>query len=55
MHDPAFRDELERLRGEAAKVAKAELSGLMLKVVGVLADSMEDQNPFGPYDHVHRD
>ena len=46
MHDPAFRDELERLRGEAAKVAKVELRGLMLKAVGVLADSMEDQNPF---------
>ena len=46
MHDPDFRDELERLRGEAAKVAKVELRGLMLKAVGVLADSMEDQNPF---------
>ena len=46
MDDAAFRDELERLRREAANVAKVELRGLMLKAVGVLADSMEDQNPF---------
>ena len=40
MNDPFFRHELERLRTEAATVAKLELKGLMFKAVGVLADSM---------------
>ena len=34
MHDPAFRDELERLRGEAAKVAKVELRNYLKILLG---------------------
>ena len=46
LEEPSFRDELERLRREAASVAKLELRGLMLNAVGVLADAMQDQNPY---------
>jgi hypothetical protein len=42
MEEPDFRQEVERLRGEAADMAKAELKGLMLKAVSVLSDSMHD-------------
>ena len=41
LNDPAFRRELERRRSEAAELATAELSGLMLKATHVLADAME--------------
>ena len=43
--DPYFRRELERQRSEAAELASAELSGLMLKAAQVLAEAMEHPNP----------
>ncbi len=46
MDDSLFRDEYERLRRQAGQVAKVELRGLMFKAVNVLAESMEDTNPF---------
>ena len=44
LEDPEFRRELERLRGEAAALARVELQGLMLKGIVVLAEAMEDPN-----------
>ena len=45
MRDAEFRDELNRLRDEAASLAHAELRGLMLKSVLVLAEALEDSDP----------
>ena len=45
MADGEFRQTLQRLREEAADLALAELRGLMLKGVLVLAEAMEDPNP----------
>ena len=45
MEDMDFREELDRLRGEAAELAYTELKGLMLKAVHVLGSAMEDANP----------
>ena len=42
MEDDRFRDELVRLRQEAAELARSELQELMLVSVGVLADAMEN-------------
>ena len=42
MEDDEFRSNLERLRDEAADLARAELRGLMLKAVIVLAEALED-------------
>ena len=42
MEDHRFRDELVRLRQEAAELARSELQELMLVSVGVLADAMEN-------------
>ncbi len=39
--EPDFRYHLERLRSDAADLARTELQGLMLKGVLVLADAME--------------
>ena len=44
MSDPLFRTRLERLREDAADLARAELDGLMLKSVHVLADVMESDD-----------
>ena len=41
LNDPVIRSELERLRTEAAELAAAELSGLMLKAARVVADAIE--------------
>lgn len=46
LEDSEFRRELERLRGEAAALARVELNGLMLKGIVVLAEAMEDPNLF---------
>ena len=42
LEDPQFRDELIRLRQEAADLAKRELQGVMLRSVSVLAEALED-------------
>ena len=42
MEDDKFREELVRLREEAAELARSELQELMLHSVGVLADAMEN-------------
>ena len=41
MGDPEFRDKLERMRAEAADLARTELNGLMLKGIVVLAAAMD--------------
>ena len=41
LEDPLFREELTRLRQEAADLAKQELRGVMLRSVSVLADALE--------------
>ena len=43
--DSVFRDELRRLREDAASLAHAELNGLALKSAAALADLLEDPNP----------
>ena len=43
--NPRFKDELRRIREDAAKLAHAELDGLALKSVSALADLMDDPNP----------
>ena len=43
--DSVFRDELRRLREDAASLAHAELNGLALKSAATLADLLEDPNP----------
>ena len=43
--NPRFKDELRRIREDAAKLAHAELDGLALKSVTALADLMDDPNP----------
>ena len=45
MEDDRFRENLGRLRAQAADLAHAELRGLMLKGVLVLAEAMEDTDP----------
>lgn len=45
MKDPVFRDELERMRGDAINLAYAELQGIALKSVSVLADLLDDPSP----------
>ncbi len=45
MRDTGFRDELSRLRDEAANLAHAELRGLMLKSVLVLSEALDDKDP----------
>ena len=45
MHDDDFRRSLERLRSDAADLARSELRGLMLKSAIVLAEAMEDPSP----------
>ncbi len=42
MEDHRFRDELVRLRQEAAEMARSELQELMLFSVSVLADAMQN-------------
>ena len=42
MEDDKFREELVRLREEAAELARSELQELMLHSVGVLADAMQN-------------
>lgn len=43
--DPAFREELRRMRQETADLAHAELNGLALKSTAALAELLEDPNP----------
>ena len=43
--NPRFKDELRRIREDAAKLAHAELDGLALKSVAALANLMDDPNP----------
>ncbi len=45
MDEPDFRQELERLRSQAAELAHTELQGLMLKSVLVLAQALEHPDP----------
>ena len=45
MEDPHFRATLERMRSEAADLARTELQGLMLKGILVLAEALEDPDP----------
>ena len=44
MRDQAFRDQLQGMRKEAADLAHAELQGLMLKSVLVLAEALDDES-----------
>ena len=43
--DTVFRDELRRLREDAASLAHTELNGLALKSMAALASLLEDPNP----------
>ena len=43
--DRTFRDELRRLREDAASLAHAELNGLALKSMATLTALLEDPNP----------
>ncbi len=43
--DPAFREELRRMRQETADLAHAELNGLALKSTAALAELLEDPDP----------
>ena len=43
--NPRFKDELRRIREDAAKLAHAELDGLALKSVSALASLVDDPNP----------
>lgn len=43
--DPAFREELRRMRQETADLAHAEINGLALKSTSVLAELLDDPNP----------
>ena len=43
--DPVFRDELRRLREDAANLAFAELNGLALKGMATLSGLLEDPSP----------
>lgn len=43
--DSVFRDELRRLREDAASLAHTELNGLALKSMAALASLLEDPNP----------
>ena len=41
LQDDNFRDELTRLRQEAADLAKRELQGIMLRSVSIFAEALE--------------
>ncbi|MDE2838173.1 MAG: hypothetical protein OXL97_11805 [Chloroflexota bacterium] len=43
--DPAFREELRRMKQETADLALAELHGLALKSTATLEELLEDPNP----------
>ena len=43
--DPVFRDELRRMREDAASLAFAELNGLALKSMATLTALLEDPSP----------
>lgn len=45
MNDPAFREEYERQRDEAAAIARAALRALMLDAVAVLAERLDNEDP----------
>ena len=45
MNDVRFRSELQRMRDEAASLAKVKLQSLMLKSVLVLDESLDDPSP----------
>ena len=45
LQDDDFRQELDRIRQEAAELARVQLQGLMLKSVTALADAMNDPKP----------
>ena len=44
LEDPSFRDELTRVRKEAANLAVQELRGVLLESVSVLAQALHSQN-----------
>ena len=46
LKDDDFRKELDRLRQEAAELAAAQLQGLMLKSVMILANAMDDPSSY---------
>ena len=45
LDDPAFRDELARLRLQCSNLARQKLQGLMVRGVSVISDTMEDPDP----------
>ncbi len=45
MNDPAFREEYEQQRDEAAAIARAALRALMLDAVAVLAERLDTEDP----------
>ena len=45
MNEVRFRSELQRMRDEAASLAKVKLQSLMLKSVLVLDESLDDPSP----------
>ena len=45
MNDPAFRQEVARVRQEAAELARQELQGMMLRAAGVINSAMDDADP----------
>lgn len=45
LDDPDFRNEVARLRQEAADLARQELQGLMLRGASVISEAMDDPNP----------
>ena len=45
LDNPDFRNEVARLRQEAADMARQELQGLMLRSASVISEAMDDPNP----------
>ena len=45
LQDDHFRQELQRIRQEAADLARSELNVLMFRSVAVLAECLDDPNP----------
>jgi hypothetical protein len=45
MNDPDFKHRLEKMRADAANLARTEIKGLMLKSVLVVAEALEDPSP----------
>jgi DNA-binding MurR/RpiR family transcriptional regulator len=45
LQEDDFREELDRLRQEAASLAQSQLQGMMLVGLNVIADALKDPNP----------